>query len=629
VLKDGEGAAQQINPEDFNKRYIMCGIIGAISQDNVAPLLMEGLRRLEYRGYDSAGVATLLDGQVQRRRCEGKLAELGSLLKGDPIEGSIGIGHTRWATHGPASTANAHPHSTDLVALVHNGIIENFVELREELEGQDYCFESETDTEVVLALIDGHLRKGMSPAEATRTMLKRIEGAFALAIIFTGHANLMIGARRGCPLVVGHGNGQLFLGSDALALVPLTRHISYLEEGDWVELQDNVVTVHNQSGEVVNRPIKEIDLADSAIEKGNHAHFMLKEIYEQPVVIGDCLQSLFNPVKRTISFPQLNINFSDYERISIVACGTSYYAGLVARYWFESLAGLPVDIDVASEYRYRAIPRQDRILGLFISQSGETADTLAAMRFAKKMGQSILSVVNVAESSMAREADNVLYTMAGPEIGVASTKAFTTQLITLASLAIAIGRARGNLTRAQEEEMSSALTEVPSRAAEVLNHDAALRNLAQQIYSERDVLYIGRGTSFAIALEGALKLKEISYIHAEGYAAGELKHGPIALIDDGVPVIVIAPNDIFFDKTAANMQEVLARGGRVILISDEDGVSKVGLQAFASITLPKVSPLVAPILYAIPIQLLAYHVAALKGTDIDQPRNLAKSVTVE
>ena len=607
----------------------MCGIIGAISRDNVAPLLMEGLRRLEYRGYDSAGLATLHDGQVQRRRCEGKLAELGSLLKSDPIEGTIGIGHTRWATHGPASTTNAHPHSTDLVALVHNGIIENFLELREELEGQDYCFESETDTEVVLALIDGYLRKGMSPVEATRTMLERVEGAFALAIIFTDHENLMIGARRGCPLVVGHGNGQLFLGSDALALVPLTRHISYLEEGDWVELQDNVVTVHDQSGEVANRPIKEIDLADSAIEKGNHAHFMLKEIYEQPVVIGDCLQSLFNPVKRTISLPQLNINFSDYERVSVVACGTSYYAGLVARYWFESLAGLPVDIDVASEYRYRAIPRQDRTLGLFISQSGETADTLAAMRFAKKMGQSILSVVNVAESSMAREADNVFYNMAGPEIGVASTKAFTTQLITLASLAIAIGRDRGNLTRAQEEKMSSALTEVPSRAAEVLNHDVALRNLAQQIYNERDVLYIGRGTSFAIALEGALKLKEISYIHAEGYAAGELKHGPIALIDDGVPVIVIAPNDNFFDKTAANMQEVLARGGRVILISDEDGVSKLGLQAFASITLPKVSPLVAPILYAIPIQLLAYHVAALKGTDIDQPRNLAKSVTVE
>ncbi|MBT07392.1 MAG: glutamine--fructose-6-phosphate transaminase (isomerizing) [Rhodospirillaceae bacterium] len=607
----------------------MCGIIGAISQDNVAPLLMEGLRRLEYRGYDSAGVATLLDGQVQRRRCEGKLAELGSLLKTDPIEGSIGIGHTRWATHGPASTVNAHPHSTDLVALVHNGIIENFLKLREELEGQEYRFKSETDTEVVLALIDGYLRKGMSPAEATRTMLGRVEGAFALAIIFTGHDNLMIGARRGCPLVVGHGNGQLFLGSDALALVPLTRRISYLEEGDWVELQDNVVTVHNQAGEVANRPIREIDLADSAVEKGNHAHFMLKEIYEQPVVIGDCLQSLFNPVKRTISLPQLNINFSDYERVSVVACGTSYYAGLVARYWFESLAGLPVDIDVASEYRYRAIPRQDCTLGLFISQSGETADTLAAMRFAKKMGQSILSVVNVPESSMAREADNVLYTMAGPEIGVASTKAFTTQLITLASLAIAIGRDRGNLTRAREEEMSSALTEVPSRVAEVLNHDVALRNLAQQIYNERDVLYIGRGTSFAIALEGALKLKEISYIHAEGYAAGELKHGPIALIDDGVPVIVIAPNDNFFDKTAANMQEVLARGGRVILISDEDGVGKAGLQAFASIALPKVSPLVAPILYAIPIQLLAYHVAALKGTDIDQPRNLAKSVTVE
>jgi len=607
----------------------MCGIIGAISEANVAPLLMEGLRRLEYRGYDSAGVATLSCGKVHRRRAEGKLIELSDLLEKNPIKGSIGIGHTRWATHGVANMTNAHPHATDLVAVVHNGIIENFLQLRAELEAKRYCFESETDTEVVLALLDGYLQDGMSPSEATRAMLERVEGAFALAIIFTGHDKLMIGARRGCPLVVGYGEGQLFLGSDALALVPLTKRISYLEEGDWVELSDEGAAVHAHTGELVKRPIREINLADSAIEKGNHAHFMLKEIYEQPVVIGDCLQSLFNPVQRTVSLPQLDINFLDFERVSIVACGTSYYAGLVARYWFESLSGLPVDIDVASEYRYRSIPRQDGTLGLFISQSGETADTLAAMRFAKQQGQSILSVVNVSESSMARESDNVLYTMAGPEIGVASTKAFTTQLITLASLAIGIGRDRGYLTGSQEEELATSLTEVPSRAAEVLNHDAALRSLAEQIYEERDVLYIGRGTSYAIALEGALKLKEISYIHAEGYAAGELKHGPIALIDDGVPVIVIAPNDSSFEKTSANMEEVLARGGRVILMSDADGVDKLGQRAFASVKLPKVSPLVAPILYAIPIQLLAYHIAALKGTDIDQPRNLAKSVTVE
>jgi glucosamine--fructose-6-phosphate aminotransferase (isomerizing) len=607
----------------------MCGIIGAISGDDVAPLLMEGLRRLEYRGYDSAGIATLFGGKIHRRRAEGKLVELGSLLKNDPIKGSIGIGHTRWATHGVANMTNAHPHATERLAVVHNGIIENFLQLRAELEAKHYCFESETDTEVILALLDGYLEQGMSPSEATVAMLGRVEGAFALAIIFTGYDNLMIGARRGCPLVVGHGEGQLFLCSDALALAPLTKRVSYLEEGDWVELRGGIAVVHAHTGELVKRLIREIDLVDSAIEKGNHAHFMLKEIYEQPVVIGDCLQSLFNPVQRTVSLPKLDIDFLDLERISIVACGTSYYAGLVARYWFESLAGLPVDIDVASEYRYRSIPRQEGTLGLFISQSGETADTLAAMRFAKEEGQSILSVVNVSESSMARESDNVLYTMAGPEIGVASTKAFTTQLITLASLAIAVGRDRGYLTKPQEEELASALTEVPSRAAEVLNHDAALRSLAEQIYEERDVLYIGRGTSYAIALEGALKLKEISYIHAEGYAAGELKHGPIALIDDGVPVIVIAPNDSSFEKTSANMQEVLARGGRVILMSDRDGVDKLGERAFASVTLPKVSPLVAPILYAIPIQLLAYHIACLKGTDIDQPRNLAKSVTVE
>ena len=607
----------------------MCGIIGAISRDDVAPLLMEGLRRLEYRGYDSAGIATLSEGTVHRRRAEGKLIELGALVERDPIQGNIGIGHTRWATHGIASKINAHPHATERVALVHNGIIENFLQLRSELEANHYSFESETDTEVVLALLDGYLAEGMSPCEATVSMLERVEGAFALAIIFTGHGKLMIGARRGCPLVVGHGEDQMFLGSDALALVPLTKSISYLEEGDWVELRDGTAIVHSQAGEVVTRPVREVNLSDSAIEKGNHAHFMLKEIYEQPVVIGDCLQSLFNPVKRTVSLPDLNINFMEFDRVSIVACGTSYYAGLVARYWFESLTGLAVDIDIASEFRYRSVPRQKRTLGLFISQSGETADTLAAMRFAKEMGQVVLAVVNVAESSIAREADHVLYTMAGPEIGVASTKAFTTQLITLASLAIAAGSNRKHLDRAQEEALSSALTEVPSRVAEVLNHDAALRSLAEQIYEERDVLYIGRGTSYAIALEGALKLKEISYIHAEGYAAGELKHGPIALIDDGVPVIVIAPNDSSFEKTSANMEEVLARGGRVILMSDADGVDQLGDRVFASVRLPKVSPVVAPILYAIPIQLLAYHIAALKGTDIDQPRNLAKSVTVE
>ena len=607
----------------------MCGIIGAIANEHVTPLLLSALHRLEYRGYDSAGIATLVDGNIHRRRAEGKLPKLDALIEKHPLQGRIGIGHTRWATHGVPNTVNAHPHATEEVALVHNGIIENFLPLRAELMSIGHAFETETDSEVVLGLIHEYLHQGMSPQGATAEMLKRVDGAFALGIIFAGHDDLLIGARRGCPLVVGYGEGEMFLGSDALALASLTERITYLEEGDWVEVRRDGVSIHETTGQIVERQIRVTSLSDADVGKGNYQHFMLKEIYEQPAVIGDCLNSLFNPVERTVSLPDTSIDFSKISRLNIVACGTSYYAGLVARYWFEEIADLPVDIDVASEYRYRKVPVQDGVLGLFISQSGETADTVAALRFAREKGQTVLSVVNAVESSMSRESDGVLHTLAGPEIGVASTKAFTTQLVTLASLAIAAGRARGVLERVKEEELASALIEVPSRAAEILNHDEALRNLAEQIYEVRDVLYIGRGTSYAVALEGALKLKEISYIHAEAYAAGELKHGPIALIDDGVPVIVIAPSDGLFEKTASNMQEVVARGGRVILMSDADGVSKLGRDAFATVTLPDVSPFVTPILYAIPVQLLAYHVAVLKGTDIDQPRNLAKSVTVE
>ena len=607
----------------------MCGIIGAIANEHVTPLLLSALHRLEYRGYDSAGIATLVDGDIHRRRAEGKLSKLDALIEKHPLQGRIGIGHTRWATHGVPNTVNAHPHATEEVALVHNGIIENFLPLRAELMSIGHAFETETDSEVVLGLIHEYLHQGMSPQGATAEMLKRVDGAFALGIIFAGYDDLLIGARRGCPLVVGYGEGEMFLGSDALALASLTERITYLEEGDWVEVRRDGVSIHETTGQIVERQIRVTSLSDADVGKGNYQHFMLKEIYEQPAVIGDCLHSLFNPVERTVSLPDTSIDFSKISRLNIVACGTSYYAGLVARYWFEEIADLPVDIDVASEYRYRKVPVQDGVLGLFISQSGETADTVAALRFAREKGQTVLSVVNAVESSMSRESDGVLHTLAGPEIGVASTKAFTTQLVTLASLAIAAGRARGVLERGKEEELASALIEVPSRAAEILNHDEALRNLAEQIYEVRDVLYIGRGTSYAVALEGALKLKEISYIHAEAYAAGELKHGPIALIDDGVPVIVIAPSDGLFEKTASNMQEVVARGGRVILMSDADGVSKLGRDAFATVTLPDVSPFVTPILYAIPVQLLAYHVAVLKGTDIDQPRNLAKSVTVE
>ena len=607
----------------------MCGIIGVIGEKQVSPLLLESLKRLEYRGYDSAGIATLSNGGIERRRAEGKLANLERLLTADPVKGTIGIGHTRWATHGIPNEKNAHPHSDGKVAVVHNGIIENFQDLRAELGNGGRNFSTDTDTEVVVHLISHYLMLGMTPRQAVAEALPRLEGAFALAILFAGQHDVMYGARRGSPLAVGYGDGEMFLGSDALSLANLTRRIAYLDEGDWVELRHDGATVFDAAGREAAREIRESAVTDAMMGKGNYRHFMLKEIYEQPTVVGDTLNVFFNPAARKITLPDLPFDLAEISEATVIACGTSFYAGMTAQYWLERFARIPVSADIASEFRYREAPMRPGGLALFISQSGETADTLAALRYARAQGQHIVSIVNVPESTIARESDVVLLTHAGPEIGVASTKAFTTQLTVLACFAIAAAAARGTIDADEEARLSAALTEVPARAAEVLNHDDRLRDLAVEVSEAVDVLYLGRGIGFPIALEGALKLKEISYIHAEGYAAGEMKHGPIALIDETVPIIVIAPSDELFDKTASNMQEVVARGGRVIFLSDADGIAKLGDMAVATIELPRVNPVVAPILYAIPVQLLAYHVAVLKGTDVDQPRNLAKSVTVE
>ena len=608
----------------------MCGIIGIVGKNEVAPLLIEGLRRLEYRGYDSAGIATLVNGKIERRRAQGKLANLEARLDKEPVPGTIGIGHTRWATHGGPTENNAHPHATDKVAVVHNGIIENFQELRSELEAKGAKFVTETDSEVIAHLVTQYIKEGMAPEEATGVALKRLEGAFALGLIFAGQPSMMIGARHGCPLAIGFGDGEMYLGSDALALAPLTQKICYLEEGDWAVLSGKGAKIRDIKDREVSRDIKLTAASGAAVGKGNFRHFMLKEIYEQPAVIGDTLGSFLNPLTRTIQLPDLPFDWRAVPKLTIVACGTSSYAALVAKYWFEKIARLPVEVDIASEFRYREAQMPAGGVALFVSQSGETADTLAALRYAKSQGQKIVALVNVSHSTMAREADLVLTTNAGPEIGVASTKAFTTQLTVLACLAIGAARARGAITHEREAALSLALMEVPARAAEVLNHDERLQEIAKDMVAgARDVLYLGRGTGYPIALEGALKLKEISYIHAEGYAAGEMKHGPIALIDEGVPVIVIAPSDELFEKTASNMQEVLARGGKVIFFSDKAGIKKLGKAASHSVELPAVDPFVAPILYAIPVQLLAYHTACAKGTDVDQPRNLAKSVTVE
>jgi glucosamine--fructose-6-phosphate aminotransferase (isomerizing) len=608
----------------------MCGIVGIIGHEPVAPLLVDALKRLEYRGYDSAGVATLEHGVLARRRAEGKLKNLEAKLAREPLEGTIGIGHTRWATHGRPTENNAHPHATDALAVVHNGIIENFAELRRELEAEGVKFATETDTEVVAHLVSQAIKGGLTPVEAVKTTLPRLRGAFALAFLFAGETDLLIGARRGSPLAIGYGDNEMFIGSDAIALAPFTDTVSYLEEGDWVVIHRAGAEIHDAAGAIVGRAVVKSQASVMLVDKGNHRHFMAKEIYEQPEVVGHTLANYLDMVTERVALPtKLPFDFRALGRVSIAACGTAYYAGMVARYWFERFARLPVEVDIASEFRYRDVPLAPGDLAVFVSQSGETADTLASLRYAREHEQHTLAVVNVPTSTIARESDVVMPTLAGPEIGVASTKAFTCQLAALAALAIAAGRARGVLSEADEKRLVHALIEVPRHLSETLALEPQIEQLAREIAKSRDVLYLGRGTSYPLALEGALKLKEISYIHAEGYAAGELKHGPIALIDETMPVIVIAPYDRVFEKTVSNMQEVAARGGRLILLTDAKGAQAAAGEPLVTLTLPTMPATVAPLVYAVPVQLLAYHTAVIMGTDVDQPRNLAKSVTVE
>jgi glucosamine--fructose-6-phosphate aminotransferase (isomerizing) len=608
----------------------MCGIVGILGREPVAAGLVDALKRLEYRGYDSAGIATLEGGRLGRRRAEGKLRNLEARLAREPLAGNIGIGHTRWATHGRPTESNAHPHATDRVAVVHNGIIENFRELRDELKKKGATFGSDTDTEVIAHLVTEEMKNGSSPAKAVAAALPRLRGAFALAFLFTGEDNLLIGARKGSPLAIGYGDGEMYLGSDAIALAPFTDAISYLEDGDTAVLTRNSVAVRNAMGREVERAVIKSSAAAFLVDKGNYRHFMAKEIHEQPEVVGHTLAHYLDMASERVRLPaNLSFDFNALERVSIAACGTAYYAGLVAKYWFERFARLPVEIDVASEFRYREAPLKAGGLAIFVSQSGETADTLATLRYAKEHKQHTVAVANVQTSTIARESDAVLPTLAGPEIGVASTKAFTCQLAVLACLAVAAGRARGILSEDEEKALVHALIEVPRLMAEALALEPQIERLARDLAKSRDVLYLGRGTSYPLALEGALKLKEISYIHAEGYAAGELKHGPIALIDENMPVIVIAPYDEVFEKTLSNMQEVAAREGKIILLSDPQGTREAHVDTLFKLTLPAMPATVTPLVYAIPVQLIAYHTAALMGKDVDQPRSLAKSVTVE
>ncbi len=607
----------------------MCGIIGILGLQPVAPGLIDALRRLEYRGYDSAGVATLENGHLTRRRAEGKLRNLEQRLEREPLLGAIGIGHTRWATHGRPNETNAHPHATDRVAVVHNGIIENFNELRAELSARGAKFVTETDTEVIAHLVTDLMQGGLGPIDAVKAALPRLKGAFALAFLFEGEGDLLVGARRGSPLAIGYGDGEMMLGSDAIALAPFTSTISYLEDGDFAVLKRGGAQIYDASGAEVKRPILRSSAASFLVEKGNFRHFMAKEIHEQPEVVAHTLGAYIDFVAERVTLPDLPFDFGKLDRITISACGTAYYAGLIGKYWFERFARLPVEVDIASELRYRDAPFTPGNLAIFVSQSGETADTLATLRHAKEHGQHVLSIVNVATSTIARESDLVMPTLAGPEIGVASTKAFTCQLAVLACLAIAAGRARGTLSEEDERALVRALIEVPRHMTEALALEPEIERLARDIAKNRDVLYLGRGTSYPLALEGALKLKEISYIHAEGYAGGELKHGPIALIDATIPVIVIAPHDRVFEKTVSNMQEVAAREGRIILVTDPRGAREATIDSVAILTLPDMPASVTPLVYALPVQLLAYHTAVIMGTDVDQPRNLAKSVTVE
>ncbi|WP_305988150.1 glutamine--fructose-6-phosphate transaminase (isomerizing) [Roseibium sp. MMSF_3544] len=608
----------------------MCGIVGILGKTEAAPRIVDSLKRLEYRGYDSAGVATLVGSELVRRRAEGKLRNLEAALDRAPLAGTSGIGHTRWATHGAPTVSNAHPHQAGPVAIVHNGIIENYLELRDEVVSEGSVLSTDTDTEVVAHLINLARDKGMSPEEAVAATLPRLKGAFALAMLFAGEDDLMIGARKGSPLAIGHGEGEMFFGSDAIALSPFTDRITYLEEGDWAVLTRSGVKVFDQENRPVERPEARSSVTSSLMDKGNYKHFMAKEIHEQPEVLGHTLSRYFDYASKTAKVDGADkLKFGDLSRLIVSACGTAYLAGLVSKYWFEKYARLPVEIDIASEFRYRETPVSDKDAALFISQSGETADTLASLRYCKVNGAAIGAVVNVPESTIAREADMVFPTIAGPEIGVASTKAFTCQLAVLAALALQAGRERGVLSPEREQELVSELTEVPSLALKALAAEVEIEKLSQPLSKANNALYLGRSTNFPLALEGALKLKELSYIHAEGYAAGELKHGPIALIDENMPVFVIAPYDAIYEKTVSNMQEVAARGGRIVLITDAKGAEESGGAAENTLILPDMSDIVAPIIYALPVQLIAYHTAVFMGTDVDQPRNLAKSVTVE
>ena len=608
----------------------MCGIVGILGREAVAVSMVEALKRLEYRGYDSAGVATLENGRLTRVRAEGKLKNLEARLAREPLHGTIGIGHTRWATHGRPNETNAHPHATHRLAVVHNGIIENFRELREALTARGVTFSTQTDTEVVAHLVTCEMDCGKDPVSAVQAALPLLRGAFALAFLFEGEENLLIGARKGSPLAIGYGDGEMYLGSDAIALAPFTDSITYLEDGDLVILTRERADIRDAAGRPARRPVVKTAASGLLVDKGNHRHFMAKEIHEQPEVVGHTLAHYIDMEAERILLPEnLPFAFDRLTRISISACGTAHYAGMIAKYWFESFARVPVDVDIASEFRYREAPLEPGNLAIFVSQSGETADTLASLHYAKQRGQTVLSVVNVPTSTIARESDVVMPTLAGPEIGVASTKAFTCQLAALICLAIAAGRARGVLAEEDEAKLVRALIEAPRHMTEALSLEPEIERLSRELAKCHDVLYLGRGTSYPLALEGALKLKEISYLHAEGYAAGELKHGPIALIDEKMPVIVIAPYDRMFEKTVSNMQEVAARGGRIILITDPQGAREAAGEPQVTLTLPDMPASIAPLVYAIPVQLLAYHTAVIMGTDVDQPRNLAKSVTVE
>lgn len=607
----------------------MCGIIGIVGKKQVAARLVDALKRLEYRGYDSAGIATLVDGAIERRRAEGKLVNLENRVNSEPLSGTIGIGHTRWATHGAPTERNAHPHATEQVAIVHNGIIENFAELRAELEADGVKFQSDTDTETVAQLVSRNIRSGDAPIEAVRKVFGRLRGAFALAFLFKGEDDLLIAARRGSPLAIGYGEGEMFLGSDAIALAPFTDKITYLEDGDWAVLTRDSVTFYDENNAQVSRIVQQSAGAAYVVNKGNYKHFMEKEIYEQPEVISRTLAHYLDFASSSVRDDVINIDWSQINRLAISACGTAYYAATIGKYWLERYARLPVEIDIASEFRYREMPLSKDTLALFVSQSGETADTLASLRYCRAQGLPIAAVVNVRESTIAREADIVLPTLAGPEIGVASTKAFTCQLSVLASLALSAAKAKGTITPDEERQLVQELASLSGYINQALKLAPKVEAICRDLVNVKHALYLGRGTSFPLAMEGALKLKEISYIHAEGYAAGELKHGPIALIDETMPVIVIAPFDRLYEKTVSNMQEVAARGGRIILITDAQGAKHANVNAVATLIMPEVPEFISPLVYALPIQMLAYYTAVFMGTDVDQPRNLAKSVTVE